>query len=258
MTPKTHARLLQGLNTIALKVYESVPASEPWAASVICAAMPGNNDLHVIKGCLGKLKADGLIKEVSGRRFIQVEVKATLADQVKELDLGGVVSQETAAAAGKQNPIPQGPQLVHTKDRRIRTLRTLRPPVWMCSRCNKEGAEDVGDGRIMHLECARQDTAEALEQAEQMNRNMRQYGTIDAPQKDEPVSQHEKLDSLTILAALAQSLKETAEAQRLTLANIAAQIEEVALAVAEDREKNAAAVAQLDKIKTALAAVGAL
>ena len=255
MTPKVHAKLVRSLNAMALKVYESVPASEPWATSMICGAMPGNPDINVVKGCLGKLKADGLIKEVSRSRFIQVEVKASLSEQLKELNLEGVVSQETAAAAGEQNLIPKGPQLVHTKDR---TVRTLRPPVWMCSLCNKEGAQDVGDGRIMHLECAQKDTAEALEQAEEMNRNMRLHGTIDAPQKEAPVSLPEKPDTLTILAALAQAVKETAESQRLTLANIAAQIEEVALVVAEDREKNAAAADQLATIRAALAAAGAL
>jgi hypothetical protein len=255
MTPKVHAKLVRSLNAMALKVYESVPASEPWATSMICGAMPGNPDINVVKGCLGKLKADGLIKEVSRSRFIQVEVKASLSEQLKELNLDGVVSQETAAATGKENLIPQGPQLIHTKDR---SVRTLRPPVWMCSRCNKEGAQDVGDGRIMHLDCAQKDTAEALEQAEEMNRNMRQHGTIDAPQKEAPVSLPEKPDTLTLLAALAEALRSQAEANRLALVNIAAQIDEVALEVTEQREQSAAAVDQLAKIRSALAAAGAL
>ncbi len=61
MTPTAHARLLQGLNSIARKVYDAVPTDEPWPASKIRTLIQGNPDMNVVKGCLGKMKEDGLV-----------------------------------------------------------------------------------------------------------------------------------------------------------------------------------------------------
>lgn len=106
MTPTAHARLLQGLNSIARKVYDAVPTNEAWPASKIRTLIPGNPDMNVVKGCLGKMKEDGLVKEVLGRRYLRVEVKGAQAEE----------------------PVPQPPKKALGKGQSMSDqLRQLRP-----------------------------------------------------------------------------------------------------------------------------------
>lgn len=93
MTPARQQQLLQNQTSLARKVYDAVPTIEAWAASRIRSSLDGNHPFAVITGVLSDLKKQGLIKEVSRLRFIRVEVKATLADQISAIK-GDLVTKE--------------------------------------------------------------------------------------------------------------------------------------------------------------------
>lgn len=68
-----------GLTSIAKKVYEAVPISEPWDTKKIVSEIHRcgtNPDPSIIAGCLNSLIAAGLVHEPSAKMFVRVPVKA--------------------------------------------------------------------------------------------------------------------------------------------------------------------------------------
>ncbi len=112
MTPAKQQQLLQNQSSLARKVYEVVPTREPWAASQIRAALQGNYSMPTITGVLADLKSQGLVKEVSRLRFIQVEVKETIGDKIRELR--EPVAPEDHREAQRQFALAQQAQPMHT------------------------------------------------------------------------------------------------------------------------------------------------
>lgn len=67
-----------GLTSIAKKVYEAVPISEPWDTKKIVSEIHRcgtNPDPSIIAGCLNSLIAAGLVHEPSAKMFVRVAVK---------------------------------------------------------------------------------------------------------------------------------------------------------------------------------------
>ena len=69
------------LNAPVKKVYEAVPASEPWTSNQIIGEISrlgySMRDSKAIIGCLDTLKRQGLIAEPERGSFIRIEVKET-------------------------------------------------------------------------------------------------------------------------------------------------------------------------------------
>lgn len=77
MTPAKQRAAMQGQSGIALKVYEAVPIQEIWNLARIVTTLTHQTasrvDPHVVRGCLGKLVAGGLVREtVEGFQRIKV------------------------------------------------------------------------------------------------------------------------------------------------------------------------------------------
>lgn len=72
-------QLEQGLNGVARKVYEAVPAQEPWAKDQICREIlrAGSNvSRDVVDSCLHALRGRGLVKEPERGKFIRASRRA--------------------------------------------------------------------------------------------------------------------------------------------------------------------------------------
>lgn len=69
----------QGLNSMALKVYEAVPLGEAWTRSQIHGELrrQGRNvDVPTVEACLHALRGHKLIREPKGGHYMRVPVKA--------------------------------------------------------------------------------------------------------------------------------------------------------------------------------------
>lgn len=74
------ARLASGLNGMARKVLDAVPAQSPWTKDQIAVEMRrlgSGADRQVLEGCLDTLRGRGLIKEPSRGQFVRVISKTT-------------------------------------------------------------------------------------------------------------------------------------------------------------------------------------
>lgn len=91
MNAQKLARIESGLNSIAKKVLEAVPISEPWTKSQIVAEMrrAGSQvDMRVLEGCLSTLADSGPIKEPTRGSFVRV-VALEVEDRVKTASQDG-------------------------------------------------------------------------------------------------------------------------------------------------------------------------
>lgn len=71
-------QLEQGLNGVARKVYEAVPAQEPWAKDQICREImrAGSNvSRDIVDSCLNALRGRGLVKEPERGKFVRVSLR---------------------------------------------------------------------------------------------------------------------------------------------------------------------------------------
>lgn len=91
MNEARFSALYKGLSEKAKKVYQVVPISESWTLSQMMMELnrisPGqNHNQRSVGFCLGSLKDVGLIKEVSGDKWIRVPVRAkvTMNDEAEE------------------------------------------------------------------------------------------------------------------------------------------------------------------------------
>ncbi|MGE8449084.1 MAG: hypothetical protein ACN6OP_00390 [Pseudomonadales bacterium] len=81
MTPDRNAALLAGQTAVAQKVYAVLPAGSSGAYSPLEIAKAlkertgASPDIHTMRGCLGRLKDAGLVKEIVPGAFRRVEVK---------------------------------------------------------------------------------------------------------------------------------------------------------------------------------------
>jgi hypothetical protein len=74
------ARLESGLNGMAKKVLDAVPAQSPWSKDQIAIEIRRRGsgaDRSVLDGCLDSLRGRGLIKEPARGQFIRVVGKTT-------------------------------------------------------------------------------------------------------------------------------------------------------------------------------------
>lgn len=74
------ARLASGLNGMARKVLDAVPAQSPWTKDQIAVEMRrlgSGADRQVLEGCLDTLRGRGLVKEPSRGQFVRVISKTT-------------------------------------------------------------------------------------------------------------------------------------------------------------------------------------
>lgn len=259
MTPATHARLLQGLNSMARKVYDAVPSDEPWPASKIRTLITGNPDMNVVKGCLGKMKTDGLVKEVLGRKYLRVEVKGPV--------------EET----------PERPAKIQGKGQSMKDqLRQLRPALegttlaavtpklaqQFFGATSRDQAERAAQRQFgldqlkaeQPVQCL--DTEQGMNKCTTSNCNNLIKGegachiciagaAAEAAQKPETLG-----DPLAFLGGLAQELRVIGEAHQRTLNGLAHRLEEAALALAGEREDNVGAAEQLKALRATLAKLG--
>lgn len=280
MTPARQQQLLQNQSSLARKVYEAVPTIEPWAASRIKSALDGNHAFAVISGVLADLKKQGLIKEVSRLRFIRVEVKATLADQMRAIQ--EELQTKDAEPMQQQKPPARNPHTPVDNDHReaqrafalaqqledeVMDLRPLPgdPAIYadepaplgtadtkcITMTCLNPAAPDVRYSG-MCAECYQKDCEGGVEQAQEMADNMAKYGTIDVPAAGKPASAFDKLFELS------QKVRSTAAAHHNAMAELADGLEAVAVEIGAEHEANAERTEQLRKLKLALNAIGDL
>lgn len=80
LSPVKHEERLRHLSSIARKVYEAVPKSEPWSLSYINSELQRTGgtgrDTRILLGCLNGLKIAGLVEEPTRGTFIRVGVRA--------------------------------------------------------------------------------------------------------------------------------------------------------------------------------------
>ena len=116
MNPTRQQALINGLSSVAKRVFGSVPITEPWTVQQIYGELTRtgfSGDKRTVGGCLASLIATGLITEGPSGKFRRVAVKpltktpaaVAVAAATKELDMA---SQTTAALkpALIKNPAP--------------------------------------------------------------------------------------------------------------------------------------------------------
>lgn len=82
-------RLISGMNSTAVKVYEAVPISGQWSLNQITAEMRRagiNVDSRAVFGCLGALARAGLVTEGEAGKFQREAVKVPLIKPIKSKD----------------------------------------------------------------------------------------------------------------------------------------------------------------------------
>jgi len=82
-------RLMSGMNSTAVKVYEAVPIAGQWSLNQVTAEMRRagiNVDPRAVFGCLGALVRAGLVVESEAGRFQREAVKAPLTKPIKSKD----------------------------------------------------------------------------------------------------------------------------------------------------------------------------
>lgn len=82
-------RLISGMNSTAVKVYEAVPIAGQWSLNQITAEMRRagiNVDSRAVFGCLGALARAGLVVESEAGKFQREAVKAPLTKPTKSKD----------------------------------------------------------------------------------------------------------------------------------------------------------------------------
>lgn len=103
-------RLESGLNGMAKKVLEAVPAQSPWSKDQIAVEMRrlgSGADRQVLEGCLDTLRGRGLIKEPTRGQFIRVVGKTT-TNQLEEDTLSTQAPPArlpASAAPAKKDPL---------------------------------------------------------------------------------------------------------------------------------------------------------
>lgn len=176
MNEARQQRLLQGHTTLAQKVFDYVPIQEAWTAAQINAAIRNTSSTtanhRAVRACLGDMKDQGLIREVSSGLFQRHSVK------------------------------------------HIPKILT-------------QGNEEMSAKEVIVLK--RVDS---------------QLPETDAPKQEE--------SAIDLLAALSTEVIELADEFGGRLKKLASRIEEVALSVEAEREKNAEALGKLEALKTIL------
>lgn len=88
MKPSKYDRLASQQTAIARKVLEATPLQEPWLPSQILAEMQRlrgtSTTMAVVNGCLGTLKASGLVREPSPNCWIRVQPRETTHAEADE------------------------------------------------------------------------------------------------------------------------------------------------------------------------------
>ena len=89
MKPSKYDRLASQQTSIARKVLEATPLQEPWRPNQILAEMHRlgygtSTTMAVVNGCLGSLKASGLVREPAPNCWIRVQPRDTTHVDVDE------------------------------------------------------------------------------------------------------------------------------------------------------------------------------
>ena len=275
MTPARQQQLLQNQTSLARKVYEAVPTIEPWAASRIRSSLDGNHPFAVISGVLADLKKQGLIKEVSRLRFIRVEVKATLADQMRAIQ--EELQTKDAEPMQQQKPPTRNPSVPVDQDHREaqrqfalsqqehdeEVLVQLPGDPAVYAYDAPAGKVSLRDELEANRDKMKPEDVAAVEIALAMTeKQVTQvaHGLIAAggdqmfsqPQVGKPASAFDRLFELS------QKVRSAAAAHHNAIADLADGIEAVALEIGAEREAEAERIEQLRKLKLALNAIGDL
>lgn len=90
MRPSKFDRLASQQTAIARKVLEATPMQEPWLPSQILAEMQRlrgtSTTMTIVNGCLGSLKASGLVREPSPNCWIRVQPRECTHAEADEAD----------------------------------------------------------------------------------------------------------------------------------------------------------------------------
>lgn len=111
MNPDRNAALLAGQTSLAQKVYAVLPAGPARAfspvdiARAMRASTGASLDIHTMRGCLGRLKEAGLVKEVVPGSFRRVEVKEKLTMKVPKIPTLVGVAAAPVPAVGHAEPM---------------------------------------------------------------------------------------------------------------------------------------------------------
>lgn len=298
MTPARQQQLLQNQTSLARKVYDAVPTIEPWAASRIKSALDGNHAFAVISGALSDLKKQGLIKEVSRLRFIRVEVKATLADQMRaiqeELQTKDAepMQQQKPPARNPRAPVDQN----HREAQRQFALAQQAQDLVECDACPTSGGcvgtcmksvddqrTPPGDPAIYAYDDSPAGPVEVSFRDEfEANRDKMKPEVVASVDRalamtDEQVTKvahglihaggvqmftqpqaGKPATAFERLFELSQKVRSTAAAHHNAMADLADGLEAVAVEIGTEHEANAERTEQLRKLKLALNAIGDL
>ena len=277
MTPARQQQLLQNQTSLARKVYEAVPTREPWAASQIRSSLDGNHAFPVIVGTLSDLKKQGLIKEVSRMRFIRVEVKATLADQISGIkdDIKTKEADPMPPANAQRKlrpPVPADQEhreaqrqfalAQQQQDDEVLDLRPLPgdPAIYVADDEPQPSLRDeleANRDKMKPEDVAAVEIALAMteKQVTQVAHGLIAAGgdqMFSAPQAGKPASAFDRLFELS------QKVRSTAAAHHNAMADLADGLEAVAVEIGAEHEANAERTEQLRKLKLALNAIGDL
>lgn len=103
------SRMESGLNGMAKKVLDAVPAQSPWSKDQIAGEMRrlgSGAERNVLDGCLDTLRGRGLIKEPARGHFIRV-ISKTTTNQPEEDTL--TISQPPARLPASAQPEKKDP-----------------------------------------------------------------------------------------------------------------------------------------------------
>lgn len=235
--------------------------------------------MATITGVLADLKSQDLVKEVSRLRFIRVEVKATLADQMRAIQ--EELQTKDAEPMQQQKPPARNPSAPVDQDHREaqrqfalaqqdhdEVLDQRTPPgdpaiyayddspagpVEVSFRDEFEANRDKMKPEVV----ASVDRALAMtdEQVTKVAHGLIHAGGVkmfSEPQAGKPATAFERLFELS------QKVRSTAAAHHNTMASLADALEAVAVEIGTEHEANAERTEQLRKLKLALNAIGGL
>lgn len=224
--------LLDGQTALARKVFFAVPVSEPLAASKIHGSLREASaaTYRTVCGCLGDLKAAGLVKEVSRGRFIRAAdiplpaSLAALATNPESPKMGDLLKKEMIKRAGE--PVMQ------------QAVITAGLP---------EGVVNIGDLEAMTLPNDHLHTQMAEPTVTVSEVTTPSGETVKVVDMAYPAA-----DPLTQMAELTGELLDAVDAFSMKTKVIAKRLEDIAIAIETDRQQNTKAAQKLKQLQDVL------
>lgn len=116
MTETKFNSIYRGLTEQAKRVYQAVPATEPWTVNQIMnelARTTGQRDHRIVSGCLNSLQDSGIVRESSQGYWVRVEVRPKLVvvkkaqPVVEQVSVSETPEKEISMPPINTQPAPQ-------------------------------------------------------------------------------------------------------------------------------------------------------